>query len=269
MPNEYTQAVDDEPIIEVEDDDGFVEVELDEEEVAPVPPKAEKQPEKKPEGDLTVALRKEREKRREYEAQLRQAKDLLTQFATGKTAQQDKQPDPIADVLSQLEGDDYDPKIIAAIKALGAKVSQMSGKSNDDTVLELRIQQLENKYPDAADYRDEIASLVKAGLTPEKAYYAAAGPNLTSRSRDDVLREAELQQIAERTSTPRVAGEGNGAPTDMKQRATVKVKKSDKAYLDGEGISIGQHERVSKKLEDGISMEELLSTFGKAGSKKG
>jgi len=268
MPEDYTQIVDEEPIIEVEtDEDEFVELPL-EDEGTPEPPKQEKQTEAKPKGDLTIALRKERDEKRELAAQLRQAKELISQLASNRPAQQDKQPDPIADVLSQLEGDDYDPKMLAVLKTLGAQMSRLSSKTNDDSVLELRIQQLENKYPDAAEYRDEIASLVKSGLAPEKAYYAAAGANLVTKSRDDILREAEILQSAAQSGAT-VSGEGNGAPTPIKQRATIKIKKSDADYLQSQGISVSQYARLEKMANEGLSIDAIRSTIGKAGSKKG
>jgi len=147
----------------------------------------------------------------------------------------------------------------------------MSSLSGSDNTTRLEVQLLESKYPGISEHADEVVAFAKQkGLSTEDAYLAKYGRELLSRSRDEVLREAELKSAATQQTTARVSADGNGNQDPSKKRETVRVSKSNMALLERDGINVNQYVQVSKALGGSIDIDTLMNTFhGKSGTKKG
>jgi len=122
-----------------------------------------------------------------------------------------------------------------------------------------------------------VAFAKQKGLSTEDAYLAKYGKELLSRSRDEVLREAELKSAAKQTSTVRVSSEGNSAQQTPKKNPTLQLKKSELDMLEQAGISpkdyaryLTAKEKTNGQKNPSMTQDELRALFGgKPGTKKG
>lgn len=265
MDENMMQTMDDFDI-EIVDDEP-VEIDVEDTDLGQTEPEAEQpKPQAEPKGDLRVALKKERELRKQ---ERERADKLFEMLAARQTVEEKKEPD-IDPVIATLKSGDYDPAIVAAIEKLS---SQLSKTSNADNSMKLEVQLLESKYPGISDHADDVVRFAKQkGLTPEEAYLATYGKELLTRSRDDVLREMELRSANTTQGTARVSADGNAAQDPAKKRETVKLTKSQAAVLQSVGVAPSAYAQAEKVLasSEGVDIATLSAIFGKkGGAKKG
>jgi hypothetical protein len=265
MDENMMQTMDDFDI-EIVDDDP-VEIDVEDTDLEQSEPEAEQpKPTVEPKGDLRVALKKERELRK----QERERNERLEQMLMARLAGEEKKEPEIDPDLATLKSGDYDPNLTAIIEKLYAKVSSTTSA---DHAMKLEVQLLESKYPGISDHADDVVRLAKQkGLTPEEAYLAKWGKELLTRSRDDVLREMELRSANTTQGTARVSADGNAAQDPAKKRETVKLTKSQAAVLQSLGVAPSAYAQAEKVLasSNGVDIATLSAIFGKkGGSKKG
>lgn len=247
-------------------DDDMVEVELDAPESDTPESDTPDKPKGKPEhaGNYKIAMQKEREKRKKLEEQNARLQELVMQRLATEAKPVEQEPDPLDDVLSEVEQEN--PKLAKALKAIAAKV----GKSKSDDIVSVQVDMLESKYPGISEHKPEISALVqRLGITPEEAFLMKHGHELLARSREDILREHEIKSAAHQ-NTPSVSATGNAQPEPVKRKETLKITRAESEYLKSVGITPSQYAAMLKKLDPkgGITMEDATAIFSSGGATK-
>jgi hypothetical protein len=165
--------------------------------------------------------------------------------------------------ISAMEGDEDKAEFAKVLKQVYSKVAKPT-----DSVMELQLDSLCDKYPGAADHKPEIiATAKKHGITVKEAYFMRYGEEAASAPKNDLLREVELQKAAMQNSTARVDPGGNVPPGPVKKKQTVKVTRSEAEMMRRLGITPQQYAQAMSH-QGAYSGDMLSSIFGKEGGVK-
>jgi hypothetical protein len=249
-----------EPEFEIVDDEVL---ELDGGEVQETGTDAQPKPDKpdRSGGDLKIALQQERKKRRE-------AQELLQAYLQGQVAQGKQQPtaetdDPVMKAIADIEGKEEQSEIAKVLKAMYSKVA-----GPNDSVMELQLDRICDEYPGAADHRSDILATAKRyGIGVEEAYFMRYGKEVVGASKEDLLREAELQNAAKQNSTARVDASGNVAPEPVKKNQTIRITRSEHDQMRKAGITPQQYAKAIAH-QGPFPIDVLQSIYGSQGGVK-